>query len=259
MLDHVRTALAARDQTEQRLRRFVADASHELRTPLATIAATPSTRPAPATPCPRRRRRRSARIDAAAARMTTLVDDLLLLARLDAGRPLDREPVDLSQLVLETVDDARTAAPDHLWHLDLPEDPIEVTGDEQRLHQVLANLLGNARLHTPAGTTVTHHPVGGRPTARIEVCDDGPGIPDALLPDLFDRFTRADAAPARPGTAAAASDWPSPAASPWPTAAPSRSRAGRAAPASASACRVPNRAPPDRSGRTDATAPLHRQ
>ena len=94
------------------------------------------------------------RVESESARMTTLVDDLLLLARLDSGRPLDREPVDLSGLVVDTVNDAHAAGRDHRWLLDLPDEPVTVPGDAARLHQVLANLLANARTHTPPGTTV---------------------------------------------------------------------------------------------------------
>ena len=197
MLEHVRSALAARDTTEDRLRRFVADASHELRTPLATIRAhaeyagiadgAPSSSVAEAL----------GRITAATDRMGTLVADLLLLARLDAGRPLAREAVDLTRLVLDAVVDARVAGPDHRWRLDLPEDAITVTGDGERLHQVLANLLTNARTHTPAGTTVTTTLVPGPGAVEVTVRDDGPGIPAPLRADLFDRLTRGDASRGR--------------------------------------------------------------
>ena len=114
--------------------------------------------------------------------MSSLVEDLLLLARLDAGRPLDRADVDLTKLVLESVGDARVTAPAHRWVLELPDEPVVVPGDEQRLHQVLSNLLSNARRHTPAGTTVTvgaHLADDGR-TAVVTVTDDGPGIPPEL-------------------------------------------------------------------------------
>ena len=196
MLDHLRDALAVRDHTEDRLRRFVADASHELRTPLATIKAYSEYATRTDDGLPETATTAFARIDAAATRMTTLVDDLLLLARLDAGRPLAREPVDLTQMVLDAVDDARAAAPAHHWHLDLPEDPIEVHGDGERLHQVLANLLSNARKHTPDGTTVTTALSVSDAQVTLEVSDDGPGIPAEQQADLFDRFTRAD--PGRP-------------------------------------------------------------
>ncbi|HST63970.1 MAG TPA: HAMP domain-containing sensor histidine kinase [Mycobacteriales bacterium] len=197
MLDHVRSALAVRDATEDRLRRFVADASHELRTPLATIRAhaeyagiadgPPSPPVADAL----------GRITAATDRMATLVADLLLLAQLDAGRPLAREPVDLTRLVLDAVVDARAAGPDHQWRLDLPEEVVTVTGDGERLHQVLANLLTNARAHTPPGTTVTTALIAAPDGVEVTVRDDGPGIPAALQADLFDRFTRGDASRGR--------------------------------------------------------------
>src|SRR5664279_5226254 len=94
------------------------------------------------------------RVESEAQRMGRLVDDLLLLARLDSGRPLEQEDVDLSRLVIEVTSDARVAGPDHRWSLDLPDEPLVVRGDEHRLHQVVANLLSNARIHTPAGTSV---------------------------------------------------------------------------------------------------------
>jgi hypothetical protein len=187
-----RAALAAPDATEGRLRRFVADASHELRTPLATIRAHAEyaargdalPRPDPS-PIPDR-------ITAATDRMGALVADLLLLARLDAGRPLARDPVDLTRLVLDAVSDDRTAGPTHRWRLDLPEEVVVVTGDADRLHQVLANLLGNARTHAPADITVTTA-LTVTPAAVEEAVRDRPGIPPALREDLFDRFTRGDA------------------------------------------------------------------
>jgi two-component system, OmpR family, sensor kinase len=147
-----------------------------------------------------------------------LVDDLLLLARLDAGQPLERDPVDLSRLVIDATSDAQVARPQHHWRLDLPEDPIVVRGDEHRLHQVLANLMSNAGKHTPPGSTVSvalsadEHPdlpagqdTGmvergvrpARPRAELSITDDGPGIPPDLLPELFERFTRADTSRAR--------------------------------------------------------------
>jgi two-component system OmpR family sensor kinase len=152
--------------------------------------------------------------------MSVLVDDLLLLARLDAGRPLEREPVDLSRLAIDVTSDARVARRDHHWRLDLPSDPILVRGDEHRLHQVLANLMSNAGKHTPPGSTVSVAlhvqaaplvdspvaPDGGlverglRPAApwvELSITDDGPGIPAELLPELFERFTRADTSRSR--------------------------------------------------------------
>ena len=156
MLEHVRGALADRDITELRLRRFIADASHELRTPLATIRANAELASRPdGGGGPAATAEALGRITVATDRMSSLVADLLLLARLDAGRPLERAEVDVTRLVLEAVTDARAASADHKWQLELPEDIVFVTGDGQRLYQVLANLLSNARIHTPPGTTVT--------------------------------------------------------------------------------------------------------
>ncbi|HEU4677030.1 MAG TPA: HAMP domain-containing sensor histidine kinase [Motilibacteraceae bacterium] len=198
MLERVRHAMSARDATEARLRRFVADASHELRTPLATIRASAEYGANPdGAPLPEATADALVRIRAAADRMGMLVSDLLLLARLDAGRPLQRQEVDLTRLVLDAVADARTAAPDHHWELDLPEEAVTVEGDEERLRQVLANLLTNARTHTPPGTTVT---TGIRVAAdHVEawVADDGPGVPAELQPELFERFTRGDTSRSR--------------------------------------------------------------
>jgi two-component system OmpR family sensor kinase len=186
LLDHVETSLAARHRSEQQVRQFVADASHELRTPLATIAGY--------TELARRQPTAVAtaldKVESESARMTSLVEDLLLLARLDSGRPLADDPVDLTKLLLEAVGDARVIGPDHTWRLALPDEPVEVRGDEQRLHQVVTNLLTNARKHTPPGTTVTV-------TASADgfvVHDDGPGFPPGLLDHAFERFVRADEA-----------------------------------------------------------------
>jgi two-component system OmpR family sensor kinase len=153
--------------------------------------------------------------------MTVLVDDLLLLARLDAGRPLEREPVDLSRLAIETTSDARVARDDHRWRLELPDEPVQVEGDEHRLHQVLANLLSNAGKHTPPGSTVSvalalgdaprsappdtavqRGVVPEGPRVELSITDDGPGIPPELLPELFERFTRGEVGRARDASAA---------------------------------------------------------
>ena len=199
LLGHVERALDERHRSEQQVRQFVADASHELRTPLATIAgyAELSRRTAP--PDAQNLAHAMGKVEVEAARMSSLVEDLLLLARLDAGRPLDRADVDLTKLVLESVGDARVTAPDHRWVLELPDEPVVVPGDEQRLHQVLSNLLSNARRHTPAGTTVTvgaHLAADGR-TAVVTVTDDGPGIAPELIDGVFERFTRGDSARTR--------------------------------------------------------------
>ncbi|MFE0357197.1 sensor histidine kinase [Streptomyces nigra] len=192
MLGHVGDALARRHASEERLRHFAADASHELRTPIATIRAHTDLALRHPGRLPEDVRHGLERIAATSQRMSGLVDDLLLLARLDAGRPLAREPVDLTRLALDATDDARALSPDHLWQLELPEEPVVVEGDEHRLHQVLTNLLSNARIHTPPGTRVTLSLTPGPDHAGIIVADDGPGIPDALQAEIFHRFTRSD-------------------------------------------------------------------
>jgi two-component system, OmpR family, sensor kinase len=212
MLGHVETALQRRAASEARLRRFAADASHELRTPLAAIRGyaelallRPGAAPEPVTHA-------LGRVLSESRRMSVLVDDLLLLARLDAGRPLSREPVDMTRLAIDATSDAQASRPGHRWVLELPDDPVLAIGDEGRLRQVLGNLLSNAGRHTPGGSTVTVRlsdrlPDGepGRgadavargtlppsPWLVISVTDDGAGIPAPLLPELFERFTRAD-------------------------------------------------------------------
>src|SRR3954447_5246389 len=216
MLGHMQTALARRNASETRLRRFAADASHELRTPLASIRGYAELALRHPGDAPETVTHALSRVLSESTRMTVLVDDLLLLARLDAGRPLGREPVDMSRLAIDAASDARVARSGHRWVLDLPDDPVVVHGDEHRLQQVLVNLLSNAGRHTPEGTTVTvkvstdalpdaELPDGEALTARrgnpppppsmvFTVTDDGPGITPELLPDLFERFTRADTA-----------------------------------------------------------------
>jgi two-component system OmpR family sensor kinase len=193
MLDHVGSALESRQDSETQLRQFVADASHELRTPLAAIRgyAELTRRPDADTGYA------LTRISAQAERMTTLVEDLLLLARLDAGRPLERAEVDLTHLVLDAVGDAHAAGPEHRWRLDLPDEPVTVTGDASRLAQVLANLLANARTHTPEGTAVTVRVDTTPDAAIIQVVDAGPGIPPDLRPHIFERFARGDSSRSR--------------------------------------------------------------
>ncbi len=207
LLGHVGAALVARHASEMRVRQFVADASHELRTPLASIRGYAEFAQLAGGTLPPDVSHALERVRSQTERMSELVDDLLLLARLDAGRPLADEPVDLTHLVVDAVGDARAAGSDHVWRLDLPDDPVEIAGDDSRLHQVVGNLLANARTHTPAGTTVTvASPSGTRPgrasprLAVLTVADDGPGIPPALLPDVFERFARAETSRTRDAT-----------------------------------------------------------
>jgi two-component system, OmpR family, sensor kinase len=192
MLRHVAGALRARQASEMRVRQFVADASHELRTPLAAIRGYAELARRFGDDVPADVGHALRRVESESARMTSMVEDLLLLARLDSGPPLDRSPVDVSQLAIDAISDAHVAGPHHHWQLDLPEDPVLVPGDQARLHQVLANLLANARVHTPAGTTVRLSLQRADDSVTLRVADDGSGIPPALVPDVFDRFARAD-------------------------------------------------------------------
>lgn len=198
MLGHIGAALTARHATETRVRQFVADASHELRTPLAAIRGYAELTRRSKAEVPAEIAHAMSRVESEADRMTVLVQDLLLLARLDAGRPLDDAEVDLTRLVLDAVGDARIAGNGHNWQLELPAEPVTVRGDGDRLHQVLANLLSNARTHTPPGTTVTTG-LSASPGRGVEltVTDDGPGIPATLLPDVFERFARGDGSRSR--------------------------------------------------------------
>ncbi|MFF7385763.1 ATP-binding protein [Streptomyces griseoluteus] len=197
MLDHVNGALHARQESETRVRRFVADASHELRTPLASIRGYAELTRRGGEQVGPDTRHALARIESEAGRMTLLVEDLLLLARLDAGRPLQFGRTDLVPLVVDTVSDARAAGLGHIWRLDLPDEPAPVTADAARLQQILVNLLGNARSHTPPGTTVTARVRRRGDRTCVQVADDGPGIPAALLPHVFERFARGDSARTR--------------------------------------------------------------
>ncbi|WP_417555463.1 sensor histidine kinase [Microbacterium sp.] len=206
LLDHVDSSLAVRQRNEERMRRFVADASHELRTPLASIrgyselslkALAQVQDPDHGARTLESTTTAMERIQAQSLRMTRLVEDLLLLARLDEGRELQRSDVDLTQLAVEALTDAQPTALDHDWELEVPGDPVMLSGDAGRLHQVLANLLANARTHTPAGTTITLslHTTGD--SAVLRVHDDGPGIDPEVRDELFARFARGDASRAR--------------------------------------------------------------
>ncbi|WP_158843728.1 sensor histidine kinase [Saccharothrix deserti] len=197
MLGHIGSALQARHDSETRVRQFVADASHELRTPLAAIRGYAELTRRTSDDVPPQIAHAMRRVESEAVRMTSLVEDLLLLARLDAGRPLGREPVDLSRLVVDTVSDARIAGPDHEWRLELPPEAVQVTGDTHKLHQVLANLLSNARTHTPPGTTVTTRLSIVDGAVEVAVTDDGPGVPPELQDEVFERFSRGDTSRSR--------------------------------------------------------------
>ncbi|TFD85992.1 sensor histidine kinase [Cryobacterium serini] len=204
MLDHVDRALEARQASERKVRQFVADASHELRTPLASIRGYSELTRRSGQELPPDAIHALGRIESESVRMTGLVEDLLLLARLDEGRELDMQPVDLTRVLVDAVSDAHAAGRDHVWNLELPEEPIEAIGDEPRLRQVIANLLANARVHTPAGTTVVIALAAEGNGVVITVTDDGPGIPEGLTATLFERFARGDSSRFRAANAAGA-------------------------------------------------------
>lgn len=194
LLDNVEGALETRQRSEERMRRFIADASHELRTPLTSIRG--YTEMLRLTEDLTDQGERSVeRLEAQSRRMTSLVEDLLLLARLDDGAPRSDEELDLGEVVVESALDAQVTGPEHRWVLDVPDEPVTVRGDSRQLTQVVVNLLSNARKHTPAGTRVDIRlRREGSLWAVLDVSDDGPGIPDAMQEEVFGRFTRADAA-----------------------------------------------------------------
>jgi two-component system OmpR family sensor kinase len=214
MLAQIESAFSARAaseasarRSEDRMRRFVADASHELRTPLTTIRGFAELYRQGAARDQAELDRLMRRIEGQAARMGLLVEDLLLLARLDQQRPLDREPIDLLALAADAVHDARAVAPDREIELVLGGEDggdgsaLVVLGDGQRLRQVLANLVDNVLTHTPAGSPVEVRvgaaPLDGRPGAAVEVVDHGPGLTPEQTERVFERFYRADPARSR--------------------------------------------------------------
>jgi len=197
MLGHVADALTARQASETRVRRFVADASHELRTPLAAIRGYAELSRRGGEPIPPDVAHALARVESQAVRMTGLVEDLLLLASLDSGRPIVVEQVDLAVLLVGVVNDAHAAGPSHRWRLNLPDESVIVPGEAARLTQVVVNLLANARAHTPPGTTVIVELTAAGDHAVITVTDNGPGIPSELLPEVFERFARGDSSRSR--------------------------------------------------------------
>ncbi len=197
MLDRIETSLAAREASEERMRRFVGDASHELRTPLAAVRGFAELHRMGALTGPQEVASAFRRVEDEATRMGGLVEDLLLLARLDEQRPMRREPVDLLVLAADARDDARALAPDRTVRLVGAEDgsPVRsalVTGDEPRLRQVLENLLANALRHTPAGTPVEIGAGVRDGSAVLRVVDHGPGVAPEDARKVFERFYRSD-------------------------------------------------------------------
>jgi two-component system OmpR family sensor kinase len=191
MLAQIEEAFAERTASETRLRRFVADASHELRTPLTSIRGYAELFRRGASTRPDDLAKTMRRIEEAAARMGVLVEDLLLLARLDQGRPLEHAPVDLTRLVAAAVDDLRATSPNRLVTYE-SDGAIVVSGDEFRLRQVLANLLENARTHTPPSSPVEVRVTQSDTDAIIEVRDHGPGMSEEDAARAFERFWRSD-------------------------------------------------------------------
>ncbi|HEV1997641.1 MAG TPA: HAMP domain-containing sensor histidine kinase, partial [Candidatus Dormibacteraeota bacterium] len=191
MLGQIESAFAEKDASEQRLRRFLADASHELRTPLTSIRGYAELFRRGASSRPDDLAKVMARIEEESARMGILVDDLLLLARLDQGRPLEHEPVDLTALVAEGVEAARAVEPDRPIEAMLDE-TLTVRGDALRLRQVIDNLLANIRTHTPRLTSARVVLTRSAQDAVLEVIDRGPGLPDDGRERIFNRFFRAD-------------------------------------------------------------------
>lgn len=196
LLSNVERALTEVAASDRRMRQFITDASHELRTPLAAIQGYAELTRQDSAVLPETTEYSLARIESESTRMNSLVSDLLLLARLDEGQDLETVDVDLAELVVNAVNDAAVSAPGHTWVTHAPDEPLWVRGDRAKLHQALANLLANARTHTPDGTTVTTA-VSAASSAKgdtvvVTVVDDGPGISPDLLPHLFERFVRAD-------------------------------------------------------------------
>jgi len=199
MLGHIAGAMQARERSEQKVRQFVADASHELRTPLASVRGYAELTRRMGGDLPKDVVYAMGRIESESIRMTSMVEDLLLLARLDEGREIQFDDVDLTGLVLDAVNDAHAASPEHPIEVDVPDQPVVVVGDAARLHQVIVNLVTNARTHTPDGTRIT---VGLAPSASgsgvdLTVRDTGQGIDPEFLPKLFERFARADSSRSR--------------------------------------------------------------
>jgi two-component system OmpR family sensor kinase len=196
MLAQIEAAFEQRKASEHRLRRFVADASHELRTPLTSIRGYAELFRRGADQRPEDLARSMAAIEAEAARMGVLVDDLLLLARLDQGRPLERERVDLATVASQAVDAARAIDAARDVSLEVDGD-VTILGDAGRLRQVLDNLLDNVRVHTPAGTPAHVRLAREADEVAVSVSDEGPGLADEVRATAFERFSRGDSTRSR--------------------------------------------------------------
>jgi two-component system OmpR family sensor kinase len=191
MLGRIEESFDVRTKSESRLRRFVADASHELRTPLTAIRGFAELHRQGAVSGEEKTKELIHRIEKESIRMSSLVEDLLLLARLDQAPQVHKEPVDLTHLINEAVESARAAGPDHPITV-LVADETFILGDSMRIHQAVANLLANARTHTPAGTNIAINVEQNESELTITVSDDGPGLSTADQERIFERFFRAD-------------------------------------------------------------------
>ena len=197
MLGRIEESFAARVSSESKLRRFVADASHELRTPLTAIRGFAELHRQGAVIGEEKTKELVGRIEKESIRMSSLVEDLLLLARLDQSREMAQDPVDLNLLLTEAVASAKAAGPNHPIEVSLPSAEVFVLGDSQRIHQVVANLLANARTHTPEGSLIKVSLEQGVAETIISVSDNGPGLSESDQERIFERFFRADPSRAR--------------------------------------------------------------
>ena len=197
MLGRIEESFAARVSSESKLRRFVADASHELRTPLTAIRGFAELHRQGAVVGEEKTKELVGRIEKESIRMSSLVEDLLLLARLDQSREMAQDPVDLNLLLTEAVASAKAAGPNHPIEISLPSAEVFVLGDSQRIHQVVANLLANARTHTPDGSQIKVSLEQGVAETIISVSDNGPGLSESDQERIFERFFRADPSRAR--------------------------------------------------------------
>jgi two-component system OmpR family sensor kinase len=197
MLGRIEESFSARVDSESKLRRFVADASHELRTPITAIRGFAELHRQGAVTGEEKTKELIGRIENESKRMGSLVEDLLLLARLDQSREMKAEPVNLSKLVLDAVESARAAGPNHIVNFNKSDEEIYALGDNDRIHQVVANLLANARTHTPAGTKIDVSVNQSEDGVRIRIADNGPGLSEKDQSRIFERFYRADASRVR--------------------------------------------------------------
>ena len=200
MLSRIEKSFALQNESENKLRRFVADASHELRTPITAIRGFSELHRQGAVTGEKETAELIARIENESKRMGSLVEDLLLLARLDQAREMESKPVDINKVVEDAVISARAAGPDHPVNLHSSNDEIFTLGDEVRIHQVVANLLANARTHTPTGTLITVSVTSTELGVEISVADEGPGLSLDDQKRIFERFYRADASRVRTGS-----------------------------------------------------------